>query len=95
MPRQELTDRSSLPRALDFQADEGEIEFARKVLVPGVAAVALTALGFGAVKACFGVRYRDYDPHGVLPITMAVLTSGVAVWSYLNPQSFGGLGSED
>ncbi len=74
------------PRFLDGQADDGEVEFARKVLVPGVALVALTAVGIGAAKACCGVRYRRFDPYGMLPIGMALLTASVAAWSYLNPQ---------
>ena len=90
MTRQTLTDR--LPRGLDFKADEGEVEFAKHVLVPGVTAIAATALGVGIAKACCGVRYRDYDPHGVLPVGMAIATAGVALWSYLNPQSFAGFG---
>ena len=77
----------SFPRRLiDGEADAGEVEFARKVLVPTVAAVSLTAFGFAAAKACCGVKYRKIDPYGILPIGMAVATSAVAMWSYLNPQ---------
>ena len=77
----------SFPRRLvDGEADPGEVEFARKVLVPTVAAVSLTAFGFAAAKACCGVKYRKMDPYGILPIGMAVATSAVAMWSYLNPQ---------
>jgi hypothetical protein len=87
--RQELRDR--LPSFMDFQADEREVAFAQKVLVPGVAAVAATAIGFGIARACCGVNYRRVDPKGILPIGMAVATAGVAAWSYLNPQAFRGL----
>ncbi len=84
----------SLERAFDWQADEGEVKFAQTVLVPGVAAIAATAIGFGVARACCGVNYRKVDPHHILPIGMAVLTAGVAAWSYFNPQAFGGLDRE-
>ena len=83
-----------LERAFDWQADEGEVKFAQSVLVPSVAAIAATAVGFGVARACCGVNYRKVDPHNILPIGMAVLTAGVAAWSYLNPRGFAGLDRE-
>ena len=74
-----------LSRALDFDFDEGEARAASGVLVPLLLAVVGTTVGVGVAKACCGVSYRKLDPHGVLPIGMALLTSGIAVWSYLNP----------
>ena len=79
-----------LSRAFDFEADEAEVEFAKKILVPGTAAVAATAIGFGVARACCGVNYKKLDPHHILPIGMAVLTAGIAAWSYLNPRPFAG-----
>ena len=80
-----LTDR--LPRAIDFKADAGEVDFARNVLAPTVAAVAATAAGLGVARACCGgPSMRAGDPKSIVPIGMALLTIGVAAWTYLNPQ---------
>ncbi len=73
-------------RLTDGEADEREVDFARKVLAPSVAAVAATAIGFGIAQACCGVKVRKADPRGVLPIAMAAVTSLIAIWSYANPQ---------
>ena len=77
--------RMDLPDWLDGTQDPGEAELANKVLVPLLLAVVGTTAGIGVVKACCGVKYRRYDPNGLLPIGMAAVTSGIALWSYLNP----------
>ena len=74
-----------LPEALDFKQDAREHEFAVDVLVPALLGIVGATLGIGAAKACCGVKYRKLDPHNLLPISMAVVTSGIAMWSYLNP----------
>jgi hypothetical protein len=75
-----------LAHAIDGEADEQEVAFARKVLVPSVAAVAATSVAFGVAKACCGKSVGKVDPYGILPAGMAILTAAVALWSYLNPQ---------
>ena len=57
---------------------------ALSVLAPAVGAVSLAAVGIAAAKACCGVRLRDVDPNRVIPTGMAVLTAGVAAYSYLS-----------
>ena len=83
MSRQSI--KRHLPRFADFEADEREVEFAKEVAVPAVAAVATAAIAFGVAKACCGVDVRKYDPKGLLPLGMIALTGGVALWTYLNP----------
>ena len=75
----------ALPEWLNGRQDPGEAEVTHKVLVPLLLAVVGTTAGIGVTRACCGVKYRKYDPHGLLPIGMAVVTSGIAVWSYFNP----------
>jgi hypothetical protein len=75
-----------LARAIDLEADEDEVHFARTTLVPATAAIAATAIGFGVARACCGVDIRKADPKGILPMAMAACTAGVALWSYFNPQ---------
>lgn len=74
-----------LPDWIDGRQDPGEETLADKLFVPLLLAVAGTAAGIGVAKACCGVKYRHYDPHGLLPIGMASLTAGIAAWSYFNP----------
>ena len=74
-----------LPDWLNGVQEPAEAKLATTVLVPVLGAVVVSLLGIGTAKAMFGVSYRRYDPHGLLPISMAVITSGIAVWSYFNP----------
>ena len=83
----------ALPSWIDGKQEPGEATVATHVLVPLLLAVVGTAFGVGTAKACCGAKYRSFDPHGLLPIFMAVFTSGVAMWSYFNPppdNAFGG-----
>lgn len=73
-----------VPAFLDGEQSETEAKIARAV-VPLVAGVAATAVGMGVAQACCGLNYRKRDPKGLLPMTMAALTAGVAAWSYFNP----------
>ena len=73
-----------MPSFLDGQQDETEAKIARAV-VPLVAGVAATAVGLGVASACCGVRLRERDPNGLIPLSMAAVTAGIAVWSYFNP----------
>lgn len=74
-----------LPEWLDGVQEPDEKTVADRVFVPLLLAVVGTTFGIGAAKACCGVKYRNFDPHGLLPIGMAVVTSSIAVWSYFNP----------
>ena len=74
-----------LPRWLDGRQDAGEAKFTHTVLVPVLLGIVATALGVGAAKACCGANYRKFDPHNLLPLSMAGVTSLMAVWSYFNP----------
>ncbi|MEM7806704.1 MAG: hypothetical protein AAF561_01165 [Planctomycetota bacterium] len=80
--------RELLGKIKENEADEQEIEFAKKVLAPGAAAIAAVAVGYGLARACCGDNVRKADPKGILPVAMAGVTSIIALWSYVNPQPF-------
>lgn len=55
--------------------------------IPLIGGIAVTAATLGVLNYCCNRTARKANAGGALPIGLAVLTAGVALWSYFNPEA--------